>query len=418
MSRISKKFTNSDSRTIIQGWHHNNVKGEDNFIYVSDIDDFVSKNHNDNVHVAAIDKLAKINYKKPSGHVKISSGAIEEKKSSRAHHGNSFIGVFDGHDGKNASIIASSIAVYELFALPEYHEQKYEEALKKLFINIHESILNINPKLYFIEEGQPYSSGTTASVVLITPRVTYFASIGNSPIIISLADGPERGAVHAGACHNNLNDKCLQRVSESGIPILKPRSETKGASSLIIGDELSVFGGVGSPLYEPDIFNRMIRHMKKFKREKESKISRYIESKCLAQKFGDYLRTKDSSLLQFLNFPSSAPKVNTTFYENLLKSNINELELKTSPITKKPYINGIKNELLFGFLIASDGVIEPKMPGSSEPLLQSLIFDKDMGFDKCFKECSSLTLPSTSNEDDRTGFLCWFNHKKSHSRKA
>ncbi|TPX36740.1 hypothetical protein SmJEL517_g01283 [Synchytrium microbalum] len=91
--------------------------------------------------------------------------------------------VFDGHCGAIASTFMQYRFPYELAGTTEFHNGDYKQALTVAFQRAHAALLEC--KSYAPEApSNDFSSGCTASVVLVTPTVTYFAMVGDSPIMI------------------------------------------------------------------------------------------------------------------------------------------------------------------------------------------------------------------------------------------
>jgi hypothetical protein len=396
MSKHSEKFKSRLHKTTIRGWINQKTSHEDNIIYIQDMSTFVAENYKKNKFIIANTKFKDFDFTASPG----------PGPGAGAGARNIFLGVFDGHGGKIASEFSSETAVYELFAMPEYQQGHYEKALKKLFINIHNSLLN--SPYYKCENNLPFGSGSTASVALITPEWTFFASVGNTTILVC---NVKKVVYHLGACHNRLNDDCVKNITESGIPVIRESSESRDSrheeTCISIGGGLTFYGGIGDSLYDPTVFNAMISLMKKF--YKENKIKKYMLEDSLVEKFASYVKSSSTmtSSTTTLNF-QCRPKFK--FYSSILKACESDITapnlLKKDPIIRRPFVKSIRNRHLAAFAIVSNAVIESKMPYSKEPIIESLIFNETRGFDEGFKECSSLSQPPHS--DDRSGFLCWF----------
>jgi hypothetical protein len=462
--------------------------------------------------------LAKFNFKNgfQSGSQRSSDKKHDSKHSKEdKYHGqcngdsNILLGVFDGHNGSMASVYLSQVAVYELFMLPEYQEGKYEKALNKLFLNLHTSLLEC-PE-YKFSSSSHYASGSTASIALITDKWTYFASVGDSPILVA-SSGPSTSSgssatasqtYHLGSCHNYLNLECIRNIYNSGINttitkidkntgqrqqvnynfspdlfnnnstmINSSGEEEEGGvpKSLRIGDGLSVFGGIGDAMYDAEmVYNPLLNAMKSFCKLKHEqsdrsrrKLENYIETGKLCSKFRHYFTQKCTSykrdfICRVINIEKSILPTDSSFLGKLLlrvalstidnkDENKNENEngasevekpnyLKNDPIIREPFIKAVKNSHCSGFAIFSGGVIEPKLAYTEEPIVDKLIFplpsggrhkeekgekgEKGNSFENSFNFCSTLVFPSmklqkfssTNVNDDRSGFLCWFNDR-------
>src|SRR4051794_1189096 len=80
-----------------------------------------------------------------------------------------------GHNGKFAAQFVAATIAFELVMLPEFRDGDYSTATIQRLIDCPQ---------YTVEKGQWLVSGACASVALITTNITYFASLGNSPVVV------------------------------------------------------------------------------------------------------------------------------------------------------------------------------------------------------------------------------------------
>lgn len=128
-----------------------------------------------------------------------------------AHYTNeiALFGVFDGHGGKEVSLLVKDIFFLELQKLPEFKSKDYGAALKQIFKRMDEIIESEegNEKLKEIQAkhgtADPFSSGMgeggsiamftgcTATVVLISKDHIYCANAGDSRTVLGRSNGPK-----------------------------------------------------------------------------------------------------------------------------------------------------------------------------------------------------------------------------------
>ncbi|KAJ3129618.1 hypothetical protein HK098_000769 [Nowakowskiella sp. JEL0407] len=91
--------------------------------------------------------------------------------------------VFDGHCGQFASTFLQYRFPLELCGNESFKKGLYEQALTETYHSIHTELLKAQK---YAPEGpnNDFSSGATASVILVTPTRTFFAGLGDSPILI------------------------------------------------------------------------------------------------------------------------------------------------------------------------------------------------------------------------------------------
>ena len=90
--------------------------------------------------------------------------------------------VFDGHVGAMASTFCQKRLPFELCGTEEFARGEYEQALKVAVQRLHRALLDA--KKYEPEAPRnDFSSGCTASIVLVTPKQTVCAMLGDSPIL-------------------------------------------------------------------------------------------------------------------------------------------------------------------------------------------------------------------------------------------
>jgi serine/threonine protein phosphatase PrpC len=125
-------------------------------------------------------------------------------------NGEALFGVFDGHGGKDVAIFVKQKFVDYLIKSAEYKEGKYEEALRKNFIQMDELMhenLSSDP---IVEKAD--MQGCTACVGLITKNTIYCANSGDSRCV--LARGNQ--AIELSEDHKPDNAGELKRIEAAG----------------------------------------------------------------------------------------------------------------------------------------------------------------------------------------------------------
>jgi serine/threonine protein phosphatase PrpC len=229
-------------------------------------------------------------------------------------------GVFDGHCGSIASSFLKQRFPFELCATPDFKAGNYKEALIKTYTNLHKELLSCTkytPELF----DCLFCSGSTASVALVTPTFTYFAFLGDSPIITwrNKSAGPEFPFNEHSIDNFKLHDKIIEsnvffsvyledenepyQILAAGdktrIEILdrmkkdyeKPHAlpfskcqypmdaliekEDLRVKSKIYPDDirvgfskLNVLGSIGDSIYDPKIFNALIDEVEHYRKER------------------------------------------------------------------------------------------------------------------------------------------------------
>lgn len=95
--------------------------------------------------------------------------------------------VFDGHCGQMCSSYLQYRFPFQLAGSDEFKAGNFEQALAKAFRTCHEHLLMCT-KYGPEAPANDFSSGATASAILVTPQNTYFAFVGDSPILIQYRD--------------------------------------------------------------------------------------------------------------------------------------------------------------------------------------------------------------------------------------
>ncbi|KAI9207898.1 uncharacterized protein BJ171DRAFT_257015 [Polychytrium aggregatum] len=90
--------------------------------------------------------------------------------------------VFDGHCGKTASSFLQYRFPFELCGNESFKKGDYQRALIETYHSVHRELL-LCDKYEPEPPSNDFASGATASVVLFTPTYTYFAMLGDSPIL-------------------------------------------------------------------------------------------------------------------------------------------------------------------------------------------------------------------------------------------
>jgi serine/threonine protein phosphatase PrpC len=125
-------------------------------------------------------------------------------------NGEALFGVFDGHGGKDVAIFVKQKFVDYLVKSAEYKEGRYEEALKRNFIQMDELMTENLSSDPIVEKAD--SQGCTACVGLITKDTIYCANSGDSRCV--LARGTQ--AVELSEDHKPDNAGELKRIEAAG----------------------------------------------------------------------------------------------------------------------------------------------------------------------------------------------------------
>lgn len=397
-------------RFIVKIWNNDEKSLQHNYIY--DLNEYV------------LQKI-KIKYKK------------YDLKAGKNNDTNMLLCLVKGHNGVIAADYANTLFPYELYSTKEYQNKEYEAALHKTFVKLHKELLNSDS--YVLEEGQPQASGASLSVVLVTPEITYFASLGDSPILACqhndnkevqefygdviknkrikssvsklMANSSQNLLVtHQGGFHNQHNIECKFTLSESKVPSFKQKTED-GSYCLKIGGGIKAFGSIGDGLYDFGVFNDLLTEVQEFKiaNENENLLKIYKTEKVMLNAFATYLDTtkgpRNSYISSIINFEDT---VNNKFLIDLL------LHGRISPITKDPIIRiptiqHILNDDLQGVLLTTKNMIESQSLNMIEPLIDNLAFNLNKGFEDCFSEC--INLKNGLGDKPTGGILCWYMEK-------
>ncbi|KAI8801304.1 hypothetical protein BJ742DRAFT_838062 [Cladochytrium replicatum] len=98
--------------------------------------------------------------------------------------------VFDGHCGQYASTYLQYRFPFELCGSPAFHAGDYERALQDTYNTVHRELLR-SQKYGPEAPNNDFSAGATASAILVTPTRTYFAALGDSPILVWRRNGDD-----------------------------------------------------------------------------------------------------------------------------------------------------------------------------------------------------------------------------------
>ncbi|KAJ3080681.1 hypothetical protein HK102_002885, partial [Quaeritorhiza haematococci] len=91
--------------------------------------------------------------------------------------------VFDGHCGAIASSFLQYRFPFELCGCEAFKRGDYEQAMRDTYAILHKELL-LCDKYGPEKPTSDFSAGSTATVALVTPHVTYFAYLGDSPVIV------------------------------------------------------------------------------------------------------------------------------------------------------------------------------------------------------------------------------------------
>jgi len=283
-------------------------------------------------------------------------------------------GVFDGHCGSMASTFLKQRFPFELCATADFKAGNYKDALIKTYTNLHKELLSCSkyaPELFDCS----FCSGSTASVALVTPTFTYFAFLGDSPIITwkNKSAGPEypfsEHSIDNFKLHNKIIEsnvffsvyledenepyQILAAGDKTRVEILdrmkkdyeKPHAlpfskcqypmdaliekEDLRVKSKIYPDDirvgfskLNVLGSIGDSIYDPKIFNALIDEIESYRKERVKAYDALMKS---------LLSKKNTTTTTTSNTKPAEPR---KFKFEFEKSNMTVEELRTiSPIT-------------------------------------------------------------------------------------
>ncbi|ORX41641.1 protein serine/threonine phosphatase 2C [Piromyces finnis] len=297
---------NFESYGICVGGNANEPSKEDRILVIDDLIEYVRTNYSKY-------KTTVFGDSKPP-YPEILIKGIDDSNSYKLY------GVFDGHCGSIASSFLKQRFPFELLATADFKAGNYKEALSKTFTNLHKELLSCSkytPELF----DCLFCSGSTASVALVTPTFTYFAFLGDSPIITwrNKSLGPEfpfsEHSIDNFKLHNKIIEsnvffsvyledenepyQILAAGDKTRVEILdrmkkdyeKPHAlpfskcqypmdaliekEDLRVKTKIYPDDirvgfskLNVLGSIGDSIYDPKIFNVLIDEIEHYRKER------------------------------------------------------------------------------------------------------------------------------------------------------
>jgi hypothetical protein len=391
----SKYFPN----IIARGWLTRLKNNFNNYNFIGDLNDHVRKTWRRNEYLKATIKFG--------GSSNNGDKILENFRQSNNDHVMMMI-ITQGYLGSYASGFVNEVCPYELYTMREFQEQDYESALKKLFINVHNEL--VNSKVYKCEENYPRASGTSANIVLITQHTTYFASLGNSPILLhtKLNDVVR----HIGGIHNQCNVECVDKINESKIPTLQ-EIDHSNLFSVSTGGFNENIASLGDALYDMKVFNALIREIEEFKRfcETENVLEKLKKHDRIVEAFGNFLSDKDPN-----DYPGYLKKIlsfgeDNIFLKGLLTAEKSFTNITMDPIYRHPHVVKIDNDDICGFALVTNSVVKDKAYHVAEPSFNKILFNyKTSNFHECFEKATSLSRPP--HTQDRCGILVWYNYKQ------
>lgn len=391
-TKTSKIFKSVNHHNMLaRAWINQKNDKQDNYNYIQNLNQYVKQNWKSDKYLKEIDKF-QTTYKNLNTFKQLN------------HDDVIFMCVCDGHNGNIASKFVNSVAAYELYISDDYQNRKYAKALTKLFVNVHNSL--VNSKLYKCEPNYTEASGTTANIVLITKNTTYFASLGNSPILICSKEYDNNIVHHIGGVHNRYNDNCINNIAQSKIPVIQQISESGESSLLSVGSGLPVVASLGDALYDVAVFNSLLKESKEFRRSCHGAFDKLVSQERLIEAFGNYLSDKDPNsyggyLYRILNF-----KIDNIFLNGLLMDSLKLTDIALDPIHRYPLVVEKKNSDIYGFAIVTNGVVEGRLYEVKEPFLNKIWFNFKKDFNDSFHQAQISSRPP--HTDDRAGILVWF----------
>ena len=297
--------------------------------------------------------------------------------------------VFDGHCGAFASTYLSINFPLHLYNAPSFALGDLEAALKEAYASIHVDLL-MDPEYYPESPSNDFSSGSTASSVLVTPTKTYFALLGDSPILVwkRHKEGPEmvfkemdidNPELHhymatsgiflvgikegAGKKHTYsilTQEKVKRKAMKSNMYSHDFASRKRGGEhkfdDLRVGmSALNVWGTLGDSIYDVQVYNTLLKELDTYRCE--SGIGNEGDVKyCM---FRSWLVERESwaYLSKHLSLLPLETQMSRVFLTALKALKAPEHYLSAPGLVRVPQTACLPNKDLRLFLVASDGVI-------------------------------------------------------------
>lgn len=314
--------------------------------------------------------VSKKAYKNDKDTIKVeASGNLKEKKFS-------LYGIFDGHQGSFAAEYVKERLPYELVASPEFAAGNYEAAIKNAYAAVHKALL-ANKEYKPESPRYDFTSGTTASIALVTPTTTFFAQLGNTPILVKKTNQKEPKVLFI-----QRNPEDVERVRTSDILLMvnyAPVSDAKDRKGFWLettkaGEEpqhgvssLKTLGSLGDSLYEVPTYNAFCAAMRAF----QTKLEQNKPKKVSRSRANDFSRTF-KTLSEFVRSPEwkalenhvsiGKSREETSWILNGFAEGLFQIpgEIKHSSLTRSPQVTSVANsELQYAHLV-SDGILIPK----------------------------------------------------------
>jgi hypothetical protein len=294
----------------------------------------------------------------------------------------SLFGVFDGHMGSVAAEYAKTRLPYELVAREEFAAGDYSTALKKAFEAVHKALIQSGAYHPDVPRHD-FGPGTTASVALIAQDDVYFASLGNSPVIVMRKEEANLpNVVFSGQAAEDL-----ERLRKSGVFLMNnyhPRSGARREKAWKALEEkkiyrhgfsnLPLFGSIGDSIYEPDNYNALVESLSSFVSKKEPMTHSNFARHIAAQEKWKQLQ-KHVYLAQ--------RRLDQSWVLNGMCEGRFDVPptIEQSPLSRVPNVQKFAAKDLLWFVIASDGVLNTKYE-QDEGAMQSIKVLMDHYFEK------------------------------------
>lgn len=143
-----------------------------------------------------------------------------------------FYGVFDGHAGDEAAILASEIVDHCIVTEASFTSTSVDLVKQSLF----DGMIKADAKIVDTANEQKWAAGTTAVVVAIIGERLYSANLGDSEAVVAVNKGNSRVPHVLVHKHKPTDDRERDRIIAAGAPVFRGRIFGKLAVSRALGD--------------------------------------------------------------------------------------------------------------------------------------------------------------------------------------
>lgn len=144
-----------------------------------------------------------------------------------------FYGVFDGHAGDEAAILASEIVAHCIVTEAAFTNTASVELVKQ---SLADGLVKADAKIVDKGNEEKWAAGTTAVVVAIVGERLYSANLGDSEAIVCVNKGNTRVPHVLVHKHKPTDDRERDRIIAAGAPVFRGRILGKLAVSRALGD--------------------------------------------------------------------------------------------------------------------------------------------------------------------------------------